>query len=80
MPIQEIYHVQTEFPCNHRTNKLTKFIKESEKITDVLLILLHLYIKFQDPIHGNERALKKIKILTNLTSQICQKFIFFWYS
>jgi hypothetical protein len=23
--------VQTEFPCNHRTNELTKFIKESEK-------------------------------------------------
>jgi hypothetical protein len=40
------YHVQKEFPCNHRANELTKFIKKFEKIIDVLLILLHLYIKF----------------------------------
>jgi hypothetical protein len=69
--------VQTEFPCNHRAKELTKFIKNLKKITDVLLILLHLYIKFQDQIHRNERAVKKTKFLTDLISQICQKFLFF---
>jgi hypothetical protein len=38
--------VQTEFLCNHRANELAKFIKNIKKFTDVLLILLYLYIKF----------------------------------
>jgi hypothetical protein len=42
------YHVQTKILCNRCANKLTKFIKNLKKITDVLLILLHLYIKYQD--------------------------------
>jgi oligoendopeptidase F len=68
--------VQIEFSCNHRANELTKFIKKSEKFTNVLLILFYLYIKFQDQNHRNERAVKKRKFLTNLISQICQKFLF----
>jgi hypothetical protein len=51
--------VQIEFPCKHCVNELTKFIKKSEKITDVLLILLHLYIKFQDQIHYSLAIPKK---------------------
>jgi hypothetical protein len=69
--------VQIEFSCNHRANKLTKFIKKSENFTDVLLILLHLYIKFQDQIHRKEKAVKKTEFLTDLISKICQKFLFF---
>jgi hypothetical protein len=63
-----MYHVQTEFSCNHRINELTHFIRKSKKIADVLLTLLHLYIKFQDQIHRNERAIKKINVLTDLIS------------
>jgi hypothetical protein len=33
---------------NHHVNELTKFIRNLKKISDVLSILLHLYIKFQD--------------------------------
>jgi hypothetical protein len=65
------YLVQIEFPCIRCANELTKFIKNLKKFTDVLLILLHLYIKFQDQIHRNERAVKKTKFLTDLISQIC---------
>jgi hypothetical protein len=68
------YPMQTEFPCNHCANKLTKFIK---KFTYVLLIILHLYIKFQDQNHRNERVVRKIKFLIDLISQIYQKFLFF---
>jgi hypothetical protein len=72
-----MYHVQTEFLCNHRANEVTMFIKKSENFTNVLLIILHLYIKVQDQIHRNEREIKKTKFLTDLISQICQKFLFF---
>jgi hypothetical protein len=41
--ILRTYLVQIEFPCNHCANKLTKFIKKIEKITYVLLIILHVY-------------------------------------
>jgi hypothetical protein len=68
------YPMQTEFPCNHCANELTKFIK---KFTYVLLIILHLYIKFQDQNHRSKRAVKKTKFLTDLISQTCQKFLFF---
>jgi hypothetical protein len=67
-PKKRMHPVQTEFPCNHHANEPTKFIKKTEKFTDVLLILLHLCVKFQDQIHRNERAVKKTKFLTDLIS------------
>jgi hypothetical protein len=53
----ETYYIQTEISYDHRANKLIKFIKESKKkLSDVLLILLHLYVKFQDQ---NDKRRKK---------------------
>jgi hypothetical protein len=70
------YPMQTEFPCNHCANKLTKFIK---KFTYVLLIILHLYIKFQDQNHRNKRAVKKtISDRSNLAN--LSEISLFWYS
>jgi hypothetical protein len=71
------YLVQPLFSCNHRATQLTIFIKNPKKFKDVLSTLLYLYIEFQDQIHRNERAVKKTKFLTDLVSQICQKFLFF---
>jgi hypothetical protein len=51
--------VQIEFSCNHRANKLTKFIRKFEKFTYVLLIILHLYIKFQYQIYYSLAILKR---------------------
>jgi hypothetical protein len=71
------YPVQPLFSCNHRAIQLTMFIKNMKIFIDVPSTLLYLRIEFQDPIHRNERAIKKIKFLTDLISQIYQKFLFF---
>jgi hypothetical protein len=52
------YHMGKKFLCNQRTNELIKFIKNLIFFTDVLLILLYLYIKFQDQNHGDEIPVK----------------------
>jgi hypothetical protein len=42
-----------------------------KKFVDALLVLFHLYIKFQDQNHINKIEVKKIKFLTDLIFQIC---------
>jgi protein-disulfide isomerase len=53
------YPVPIEFLCNHCANELTKFIKKTKKIIDVLLMILHVYIKFPDQNHRNKRVVKR---------------------
>jgi hypothetical protein len=57
-------------PYTYRVNELIKFTKNLKKCIYVLSILLHLCIKFQHQISNNEDAVKKIKILTDLQSEI----------
>jgi hypothetical protein len=67
-------------PYTYRAHELTKFAKKKlKKSIHVLSILLHLCIKFQIQIPNNEGAIKKTKFLTDLKSEICQKFLFFCY-
>jgi hypothetical protein len=48
-----------KFLCNQRANELIKFIKNLNFFIDILLILLYLYIKFQDQNHGDEIPVKE---------------------
>jgi hypothetical protein len=65
--------------CVTTVQQLIKFIKKSEKITNVVLILLHIYIKFQDQNHRNERVIKnKISNKSNLIN--LSEISLFWYS
>jgi hypothetical protein len=67
-----LFPVQAEFLCNHRANKLAKFITKYEKIHRCSIDPTpYIYIKFQDQIHRNEIVVKKKKILIDLISQIC---------
>jgi hypothetical protein len=75
--IMEIYLVQTEFPYNHRANKLTKFIRKSEKFADVLFIIVHIYIKFQDQIHYGLATPKKRNFWQICEIRSVKIFVFF---
>jgi hypothetical protein len=61
--------------CIYHVHELIKLIKNLKKFIYVLSIIFYLCIKFQFP--NNERAVKKIKFLIDLKSEIYQKFLFF---
>jgi hypothetical protein len=63
---ENTYHVQLNFSCSHCANELIKFTNKYEKITHVLLIILHLCIKFQDQIPYSLAITKKENFLTDL--------------
>jgi hypothetical protein len=73
----EIYPVQIEFSYNHRANKLTKFIRKSEKFADVLFIIVHIYIKFQDQIHYGLATPKKRNFWQICEIRSVKIFVFF---
>ena len=75
--IKETYPVQSNLWCNHRAIQLKKVSKNSEKILNVHLNLLHIYIKFQGQIRPPLEVTKKTNFLTKVTVQMQHRFVFF---
>jgi hypothetical protein len=46
-----MYYVHMGSPCAYRAHELTKFMKQSKKITYIVSMLLHMCIKFQVKTH-----------------------------
>jgi hypothetical protein len=72
----KIYPVHIGSSYIYRVHELTKFINKSKIFIHVIFIIPYLCMKFQIQIPNNEGAVKKIKFLTDLESEICQKFLF----
>ena len=58
--------VQSSLWCNHRAIQLKKVLKKSEKILNVHLNLLHLYIKFQGQIRPPLEVTKKTNLVLGI--------------
>jgi hypothetical protein len=74
---RETYHVYMSSLCTYRAYELIKYIKNLNKIIHVIFIIPYMCMKFQIQISNNEEAVKKIKFLTDLPLEFCQKFLFF---